>query len=151
VQGRLESVLSEMEALRRELDRRQKQQANASAGHLAAHAREVNGVKVVAQSIADARPEDLKTLVDAVRQDLRSGVVVLGTQQDGRLLFVAGVTPDLTQRVHAGKLVGGVAAQAGGGGGGPRPDFATGGGKEPEKLHSALEHTYTLVAQALTA
>ena len=129
--------MAELDRLRREVDRRQDQHARESATTLAGHAREVAGVKVVAQAVDHADADELKGVVDAVRQTLHSGVVVLGTQQDGRLYFVAGVTPDLTQRVRAGDLVKAVAGQAGGGGGG-RPDFATGGGTQPEKLQAAL-------------
>ena len=68
---------------------------------------------------------------------------------DGRLRFVVGVTPDLTQRVKAGDVVKQVAGQAGGGGGG-RPDFATGGGTQPERLNAALEHAFTFLNQALS-
>jgi alanyl-tRNA synthetase len=88
--------------------------------------------------------------VDAVRNDLRSGVVVLGTHDDGRLRFVAGVTPDLTQRVRAGDVIKAVAKLAGGGGGG-RPDFATGGGTQPDKLDAALQHVYAVVEDALAS
>ena len=136
--------------LRREIDRRQKQQANASAGQLAAHAREIEGVKVVAHRVDQVEEDELKRIVDAVREDLRSGVVVLGATHDGRVRFVAGVTPDLVGRLHAGSIVRGVAGAAGGKGGG-RPDFATGGGTQPERLSAALEETYSLVAQALAS
>ena len=100
--------------MRRELDRRQKQQANASAGQLAAHAREVEGVKVVAQPVDQVEEDELKRIVDAVREDLRSGVVVLGATHDGRVRFVAGVTPDLVGRVHAGSIVRGSGRRSGG-------------------------------------
>jgi alanyl-tRNA synthetase len=146
---RIESLVAEMDALRRELDRRQKLQASASAGHLSAHARDVRGIKVVAQSLEQAPEEELKRVVDAVRQDLRSGFVVLGTAQNGRLRFVAGVTRDLVGRLHAGNLLKGIAGQAGGSAGGG-PDFATGGGTQPDRLGAALEHAYTLVEQALS-
>jgi alanyl-tRNA synthetase len=63
--------------------------------------------------------------------------------------FVAGVTRDLTARVHAGKLVGEVGRKAGGGGGGARADFAKGGGTQPAQLEAALQHAFTIVEQAL--
>jgi alanyl-tRNA synthetase len=149
IEPRIEGLMAELDRLRREVDRRQDQHARASAASLADHAREVAGVKVVAQAVEHADADELKGVVDAVRQTLRSGIVVLGTQQDGRLHFVAGVTPDLTQRVRAGDLVKAVAGQAGGGGGG-RPDFATGGGTQPEKLQAALEHAFQVVQEALS-
>jgi alanyl-tRNA synthetase len=83
-----------------------------------------------------------------VRKALTTGVVILGSVDDGRIQFVVGVTRDLTQRIKAGAVVMEVAAQAGGGGGG-RPDFATGGGTEPAKMEAALQHAYTVVERAL--
>jgi alanyl-tRNA synthetase len=149
LETRIETVLAEMDTLRRELDRRQQQQARDSAGVLAAHARDVAGVKVVAASIDNATARDLERLVDSIRAELKSGVVVLGSVQDGRVPLAAGVTSDLTARIHAGKLIGEVARRAGGGGGGPRADFATGGGTQPAQLGAALQHAFTVVEQAL--
>jgi alanyl-tRNA synthetase len=151
VQTRIAGLQAELERLQRELDRRQQAQARESAGALAQQARDISGVKVVTQAIDHATPDDLPRLVDAIRQDLRSGVVVLGATSDSRVHFVVGITPDLTDRLHAGELVRAVAGQAGGGGGSKRPDFATGQGKQPEQLRAALEHTYTVVQEALAS
>jgi alanyl-tRNA synthetase len=146
--GRLDALLAEVETLRRDLQRLQQEQAQGAASALAAHAREIAGVKVVAEAVHGATREDLERLVDAIRQSLGSGVVVLGAVADGRVNFVAGVSRDLTQRVQAGKLIGAVAREAGGGGGGP-PHFATGGGTQPAKMGAALQRAFTIVEQAL--
>ncbi|MBV9171563.1 MAG: alanine--tRNA ligase [Chloroflexi bacterium] len=147
---RIESLLEEVESLKRELQRRQQQQAHASAGQLAARARDVRGVKVVAEAVSGASRDELERMIDAVRQDLGSGVVVLGVVVDGRINFAAGVTRDLLSRVRAGDVIKEVAARAGGGGGG-RPEFATGGGTQPERLGDALQHAFTVVDQALSS
>jgi alanyl-tRNA synthetase len=146
---RVDALLEEVETLRREVQRRQHQQAHESAGRLSSRARDIRGVKVVAEAIDNATEEDLKRLVDAVREDIRSGVVVLGSAQNGKLPIVVGVTRDLTSRIHAGNLVSQIAKAAGGGGGGKRPDFATGSGTQPAKLGDALQHAFTVVEQAL--
>ncbi len=146
---RLESVLAELETLRRDLDKLRHERAHEEAGQLAAGARDVGGIKVVARSIDRADEEALKRLVDAVREDLRSGVVVLATSQAGKPRFVVGITRDLAPaRLHAGRLLNEVARVAGGGGGG-RPDFATGGGGDPDRLGAALDYAYTAVKAAL--
>jgi alanyl-tRNA synthetase len=106
-------------------------------------------VRVVAASVDGASRDDLAKLADAVRDELKSGVVVLAGRQDGRIPLVAEVTRDLTDRLHAGTLVKEIGARAGGGGGGNRPDFATGQGTDPAKLGAALQHAFTLVEQAL--
>jgi alanyl-tRNA synthetase len=148
LEPRIESLLGEIDTLRRELDRRQQQQAHESAGRLSSQARQIRGVHVVAEAVEHAELDELKRLADAVRADLGSCVVVLGSSHDGRVNFVAGVTPDLIPRVRAGDLVKAVAREAGGGGGG-RPDFATGGGTRPDRLAPALGKALEVVQQAL--
>jgi alanyl-tRNA synthetase len=147
--GRIDSVLAEIESLRKDVQRRQQQQAHESAGGLASHAREVRGVKVVAASVEGATPQDLDRLVDAVRQELRSGVVVLASVQNGKIPLVVGVTRDLTDRIHAPSLASEVASSMGGRAGGSRPEFAKGAGTDPAKLGAALQHAFSLVDQAL--
>ena len=71
-------------------------------------------------------------------------MVVLATAEDSNVSIVAGVTKDLTAKVHAGKLAGAV-AQAVGGKGGGRPDMAEAGGKDPSALAGALAQVYTSV------
>jgi alanyl-tRNA synthetase len=148
IEGRLDAVLQEMDTLRREVQRRQQQNANESAGKLAAHARDVQGVKVLAEAVEHASKDELERLVDAIKAEMRSGVVVLGSVEDHKVQFVVGVTKDLTGRIKAGDVVKQVAARAGGGGGGP-PGFATGGGTEPAKLGDALQHAFAVVEHAL--
>jgi alanyl-tRNA synthetase len=149
VVARVDQVAAEVETLRREVERLRHQRAHAAASELSAGARVVDGVKVVAQTVDHADDETLKSMVDAAREDLGSGVVVLSTAQDGRPRFVVGVTRDLTARgLHAGKLVAQVARAAGGGGGG-RPDFATGGGGDPARVPAALDATYAVIAETL--
>jgi len=110
---------------------------------------EVLGPRLVAGRVANLSAQALRNLADAVLERLGSGVVVLGTEADGKVLFVGEVSQDLTQRgVHAGKLVGDVAKMAGGGGGG-RPDFAQAGGRNPAKLDEALGRVVEIVRAQL--
>jgi alanyl-tRNA synthetase len=149
VASRLDALLAEMEGLRKDLERRQQQQASNAAGALASNARVVAGIKVVAASVDAASSDDLARLADSVRQELRSGVVVLAGAQNGRIPLVVGVTRDLTDRLHAGRMVDEVARQADGRGGGNNPEFARGQGTNPAKLGAALQHVYTFVQLAL--
>jgi alanyl-tRNA synthetase len=84
-------------------------------------------------------------VVDAIRDRLGSGVVVVGGAADGKVSLVAAVTRDLTKRYHAGKLIQTVAQVVGGGGGG-RPDLAQAGGKDPARLDEALALVHELIA-----
>jgi alanyl-tRNA synthetase len=149
IASRLDALLAEMDGLRKDLQRRQQQQAANAAGSLASNARVVSGVKVVAASVDGASGEDLARLADSVRQELHSGVVVLAGSQNGRIPLVVGVTRDLTDRVHAGQLVNAVATRADGGGNSKDPAFARGQGTNPAKIGAALQHAYTFVEQAL--
>ena len=83
-----------------------------------------------------------------LRQKLGSGVVVLGTVQDGKVALLAGVTKDLTSKLHAGKMIQAIAKLVGGSGGG-RPDLAEAGGKDTPALKSALDQVYPLIDQLL--
>ena len=98
---------------------------------------EVDGVKVLAREVPAAPANELRNMADTLRGKLGSGVVVLGACQDGKVTFIAAVTPDLTGRVKAGNLVKKLAPIVGGGGGG-RADFAQAGGKHPDRLSDLL-------------
>ncbi|MDE2305538.1 MAG: alanine--tRNA ligase [Gammaproteobacteria bacterium] len=109
-----------------------------SGGDLAAQAKEVNGIKVLAAQIDDADAQSLRAAVDRLKDTLGDSVVVLATVQAGKVVLVAGVSPKLTSRIKAGDIAGAVAAEVGGRGGG-RADFAQAGGTQPENLAKALE------------
>jgi alanyl-tRNA synthetase len=80
-----------------------------------------------------------------LREQIRSGVIVLGTTRGERALLLAAVTRDLTKRYHAGEIIKRIAPLVGGGGGG-KPDLAQAGGKDPAKLRAALEAVYQIVS-----
>lgn len=109
----------------------------------------VSGVTVVAGLAERCDQRTLRELVDRLKTRIDSGVIVLATSLDGRVGWVAAVTPDLTSRLHAGKLVKEVASITGGSGGG-RADLAEAGGKNPNELDRALQLVPELVKRALT-
>jgi len=88
-------------------------------------------------------------LSDSLKEQIRSGVVVLASEADGKVQIVVAVTPDLTSRVKAGQIVKELAPMVGGGGGG-RPDFAEAGGKQPEKIDEMLKAAESVVARLLS-
>jgi alanyl-tRNA synthetase len=110
--------------------------------------REVRGVTVVAKEVPPAPPEELRGLADTLRDRLGSGVVVLGARAGGKVSLVAAVSADLTERLHAGRLIKELAGMVGGGGGG-RASFAQAGGKRPDMLPQALEAAEEQVAAQL--
>ncbi|HYO15108.1 MAG TPA: alanine--tRNA ligase [Thermoanaerobaculia bacterium] len=110
----------------------------------------VDGVRVLAREVPPAPANELRDMADNLRSKLGSGVVVIGTRNDGNVSLVAAVSKDLTHKVKAGELVKRLSAIVGGGGGG-RPDFAQAGGKEPEKLPEALAYAREAVREQLGA
>jgi alanyl-tRNA synthetase len=140
----IERVLEDRRRLERELDGARRELARAAAGDVLDQVREIDGMKVLSAEItADAKA--LRDEADRLRDKLGSGVVVLGSRDDGSVKLVVTVSKDLAgKRVHAGKLIRIVAGLVGGGGGG-RPDMAQAGGRDPDALPGALEQVYTLV------
>ena len=149
VPERLESLLDELHEAQRTVERLERESARSELDNVLARAQDVDGVKVIAATVSAADADLLAEMADWCRDRIDSGVVLLGSEIEGKARLVAKVTQDLVGRgVHAGKLVGQVAKMVGGGGGG-RPDFATAGGRDPEKLPEALAKTAEIVAEAL--
>jgi alanyl-tRNA synthetase len=93
---------------------------------------------VLAGKLADVDAKSLRDFTDNLKTKLGSGIIILASTDQGRLSFVVSVTQDkVTAGFNAGKIAKGVAGLIGGSGGG-KPDFAQGGGKNPEKFEQAL-------------
>jgi alanyl-tRNA synthetase len=138
VEDKVRQLLERTRKLERELAAARARLASGQGTDLAAQAADVAGLKVVAARLDGADAQALRQAVDSLKEKLGAAVIVLGAPtDDGKVVLVAGVTPNATARVKAGELVGHVAAQVGGKGGG-RPDFAQAGGTDPAKLDEAL-------------
>ena len=110
--------------------------------------REVKGVKVIARRVSGLEKGALRGLSDSLRDRLGSGVVVIASENDGKVSLVVSVTKDLTARIQAGRIVKEIAPIVGGGGGG-RPDFAEAGGKDPSKIDELLGKAPELIGALL--
>jgi len=137
VPATVEKLSQTVKQLEKELETQKRKGALGQLDELVAKAQTIKGVKVVVAEVPTVDREGLRQLVDSLRQKLGSGVVALGMPDDGKVALIAGVTKDLTAKVHAGKLIQTFAAQLGGRGGG-RPDLAEGGGTDTAGLKSAL-------------
>ena len=136
---RIDNLLSDMKEIQRENESLAAKLSNIEAGSIIDQAEEIDGIKVLASKVQGVDMNNLRNMADELKQKLETGIVVLGSVQDDKVNIIAGVTKDLIDKgYHAGKLVKEVATSCGGGGGG-RPDMAQAGGKDPEKLDSALE------------
>ena len=115
----------------------QQKLAQQASGGLINQVTDINGVKAIVAELEQTDPKALRGLVDDLKNQLGSGVVLLATAQANKVSLIAGVTKDLTKRVKAGDLVNQAANVVGGKGGG-RPDMAQAGGSQPEHLSEAL-------------
>jgi alanyl-tRNA synthetase len=148
LRSELEKRETEIRKLQRELEQIRMKSAAASVASVEERMREIRGVKVVAHRADNLDRGQMRTLVDNFRNKLGSGVVVLGSVQDGKVALVVGVTADLTAKIQAGKVIKPVAEKVGGSGGG-RPDMAEAGGKDPGQLDAALNEAYAAVESLL--
>jgi alanyl-tRNA synthetase len=142
---RTEQTQRQME---KQLEAMKRKGALSKLDELVSQARTIKGVKVISAELEGVDREAMRQLVDSLRQKLGSGVVVLGTVEDGKVALLAGVTKDLTSKLHAGKVIQAIAKEVGGSGGG-RPDLAEAGGKDTPGLKLALQHVYPLIDQLL--
>ncbi|RNM21207.1 alanine--tRNA ligase [Dickeya undicola] len=134
---KVRSLLERSRGLEKELQQLKEQQAAQESSSLSSKAKDINGVKLLVTQLNNVEPKLLRTMMDDLKNQLGSAVIVLSTVADGKVSLIAGVTKELTDRVKAGELVGFVANQVGGKGGG-RPDMAQAGGNDVDALPSAL-------------
>ena len=146
VTERIDKLLAEQKALEKEIARLKSTLATRSVAEADSDVRLVDGVKVLARRVEVDNPADLRDMVDRFRDKMASGIVILGAASGGKALLIVGLTPDLTGRYHAGKIVKALAAIVGGGGGG-KPDLAQAGGSRPEKLDEAIAQAPELITQ----
>jgi alanyl-tRNA synthetase len=140
--------LESAKQLERQLEAMRRKAAGSQAQDLLDSARKIKDVPVVAARVSGFDRDNLRQMVDTLRQKMGSGVVVLGTADDGKVALIAGVTKDLIPKLHAGKIVQEVAKFVGGSGGG-RPDLAEAGGKDTSAIDAALSSVYPLLDRLL--
>jgi len=135
---RIEKLLAEHKALSKEIERMQAKLSSDKAGDLIDKVIKKNGINVLAVVVEIANAKTLRTMASDLLARLKSGVVVLGAQSEGKALLIAMVSDDLTAKIHAGNIISAAAKFIGGGGGG-KPDMAQAGGTDPSGLQKALQ------------
>ncbi|EFC6337275.1 alanine--tRNA ligase [Escherichia coli] len=134
---KVRSVLERTRQLEKELQQLKEQAAAQESANLSSKAIDVNGVKLLVSELSGVEPKMLRTMVDDLKNQLGSTIIVLATVAEGKVSLIAGVSKDVTDRVKAEELIGMVAQQVGGKGGG-RPDMAQAGGTDAAALPAAL-------------
>jgi alanyl-tRNA synthetase len=144
----LERQFDQIKALQKQVEGVERKAAGSQAEGLMEAVREIKGVRVLAAQVNGSSRETLRQMVDTLRQKLGSGVVALASADDGKVALIVGVTKDLTQKLHAGKIAQEISKLVGGSGGG-KPDLAEAGGKDTSAVESALRSIYPLVDRLL--
>lgn len=148
VASKVSALVAHSKQLEKEIQQlKDKLAAQESAG-LINQAKDINGVKVLIAKLDGADNKGLRGMVDEMKNQLGSGIVVLGNVSDDKVGLIAGVTKDLIGKVKAGDLINMVAQQVGGKGGG-RPDMAQAGGTDAAALPAALESVTPWLAEKL--
>lgn len=141
-------ALERTRQLEKELQQLKEQAAAQESANLSSKAVDIKGVKLLVSDLAGVEPKMLRTMVDDLKNQLGSTVIVLATVAEGKVSLIAGVSKDVTDRVKAGELIGMVAQQVGGKGGG-RPDMAQAGGTDAAALPQALASVESWVSAKL--
>lgn len=149
--ARVESLQQQLKETQRENESLRAKLGNIEAASLTDQLKQVDGKNVLAARVSAVDMDNLRGMVDELKNKLGSAVIVLGAVDGDKVNLVAGVTKDLMdQGIHAGKIIKEVATRCGGGGGG-RPDMAQAGGKDPSKLQEALDAVAELVKSQAVA
>jgi alanyl-tRNA synthetase len=148
----IERLQEEVKRTRKEIDDLKLKIATGAIGSGSAsngdEARDVNGVKVVGKIVEGLDGNGARQLSDTLLARLKSGVIVLGRETDGKVSIIVRVSDDLTGKVKAGNVIKEIVPIVGGKGGG-RPDMAEGGGTEPSKLSEAIDASYGVIEKML--
>lgn len=142
---RIEKLLAQQKELERKIESTEAKLASGASRDLMEGVQEIAGIRVLVQRV-DGGAKVLRGLADQLRDKLGSGVVVLGGVDGAKVVLLAAVTADLTEKIQAGQIIREIAPIVGGGGGG-RPDFAQAGGKDPAKLDAALARVHEFLAE----
>ncbi|MBK7932989.1 MAG: alanine--tRNA ligase [Pyrinomonadaceae bacterium] len=142
----------ELKKTRKEMDELKLKIATGSIGDASSGGdehREINGVKVLGKIVEGLDSGGTRQLSDTLLARLKSGVVIIGRSDEGKVGIIVRVSDDLTSQVKAGDIIREIAPIVGGRGGG-KPDMAEGGGTEPAKLADAIETSYAVIERMLS-
>lgn len=147
--NRVEALLEQIKELERENESLHARLANEALASMTDRVKEIEGIRVLTERVDAGNMNQLRNMVDELKQQLESGVILLAMENEGKVQLIAGVTEDLVrQNLHAGNLIREVAKICGGGGGG-RPDMAQAGGKDASKLDEAFKYVETYIQEEL--
>ena len=148
IADKVRQMMDKAKLMERELEQLKAKLAAQAGSNLLGQVIEINGQKVLIAALEGADPKSLRGMLDELKNQMKSGVVLLATSSEDKVNLIAGVTNDLTAKVKAGELVNLVAQQVGGKGGG-RPDMAQAGGTQPAAVPAALQSVHSWLEERL--
>jgi alanyl-tRNA synthetase len=148
VPQRIQKLLAQIKQQEKEIAELKSKLYRQSADQAQDDIQTVNDIKLLIKKVEADTPAALRDLADQYKDQLGSGIVILGCQTGAKALFITVVTKDLTQQLQAGNIVNMLAGYVGGKGGG-RPDMAQAGGPKPEHIDEALAAAAGIVEEML--
>ncbi|MGA2026029.1 MAG: DHHA1 domain-containing protein, partial [Syntrophobacteraceae bacterium] len=148
VAERIDKILAQQRQMEKELEAFKASAAGRRSADLFDQTEEIAGVKVLVTQVQADNPKILREINDKFKEKFTKGIAVLGAVSEGKVFLLAGVTQELTARLHAGNLIKEIVTEVGGSGGG-RPDMAQAGGNRPDKLEDALHLAEKLIRDKL--
>ncbi|MCL5405489.1 MAG: alanine--tRNA ligase [Deltaproteobacteria bacterium] len=145
---RVEKILAQQRQMEKEIEALKASAAGRRSADLFDQAAEIEGVRVLVAQIEADDPKALREINDKFKEKFARGVAVLGAVSGAKVFLLAGVTAELTGRLHAGNLIKEIVKEVGGSGGG-RPDMAQAGGNRPDKIEEALHLAEKLIREKL--
>lgn len=146
VADKVERLLAYQKQLEKDLESLKRHLRVYESQNILKQVKHIRGISVVSAKVTVGSEKELRSLADRLRDKIKSGIVVLGGEADGKALLVAAVTKDLINSYHAGHIIGKIAQIVGGGGGG-KADMAQAGGIQPQRLSEALDAAYTIISE----
>ena len=141
---RVEKLIKNQKELEKEIETMKSRLAAKDSADLLGQAREIKGIRVLTAVVNAPDAKTLRDFGDKLRDRLQSGIILIGSQADGKAMLLCLVTKDLTDRYSAGNIIREIAPVVGGKGGG-RPDMAQAGGPKPENLEQALKRLEEMI------
>jgi len=141
---KIEHVIKDQKEKDREIELLKSKLLHKQSEALIDTAKVLHGITVISQEVATTNPKDLREYGDHLKDKIKSGIIVLGAKATGKVFLLCRITPDLTDRFHAGKIIKELSVFIDGKGGG-RKDMAEGGGTRSSELKTALSKAYDII------
>ncbi|KES19597.1 MULTISPECIES: alanine--tRNA ligase [Gilliamella] len=147
---RVEQLLEQTKLLEKNIEQLKAQKASQQSAQLINQCEKINNKNLLIAKLDNVEAKVLRTMIDDLKNQLKTGVIILAAVNDDKINLAAGVTNDLINVVKAGELVSQLALKVGGKGGG-RPDFAQAGGMDLSALPEALSSMKKEISNKLQA